>query len=58
MCALNGRVGTVELVRHEFLEGSFRRQRFTYADGTVVTIDLDAGTWSITPKLDIPVEIR
>jgi hypothetical protein len=58
MCALNSRVGLLELTSHQFLDGSFRRQRFTYADGTAVTIDLDAGTWEITPKLDIPVVIR
>jgi hypothetical protein len=58
MCALNARVGLLELRHHEFLDGSFRRQRFVYADGTSVTIDLDAGTWEITPKLDVPAEIR
>lgn len=58
MCALNARVGLLELVDHEFLGGSFRRQRFTYADGTTVTIDLDAGTWSVTPELDVPPDIR
>ena len=58
MCALNARLGTVELAGHEFLEGSFRRQRFTYADGTVVTIDLDAGTWDVTPALEVPPKIR
>jgi len=58
MCALNARLGLLELTSHQFLDGSFRRQRFTYADGTAVTIDLDAETWEITPKLDIPVVIR
>lgn len=58
MCALNARVGLLELVRHEFLEESFRRQRFIYADGTVVTIDLDAGTWNVVPALEIPATIR
>ena len=58
MCALNARVGLTELVAHEFLEGSFRRQRFIYADGTAVTIDLDAGTWKVAPELDIPPKIR
>ncbi len=58
MCALSSRVGSMELVGHEFPEGSLRRQRFTYADGTAVTIDLDAGTWSVTPALEIPARIR
>lgn len=58
MCALNARVGLVELVGHEFLDGSYRRQRFVYAGGTTVTIDLDAGTWAIIPELQAPSEIR
>jgi len=58
MCALNARVGLLELMQHEFLDGSLRRQRFTYADGTMVTIDLDAGTYSVSPDLEIPAAIR
>jgi len=58
MCALHARVGLLELVNHEFLDGSRRRQRFTYADGTQVTIDLEAGTWSVNPALQVPAEIR
>jgi hypothetical protein len=54
MCALNARVGWLELVRHEFLDKGFRRQRFTYADGTVVSVDLDSGAYEISPKLEIP----
>jgi len=58
MCALNARVGLLEMVRHEFLDGSFRRQRFTYADGTAVTIDLDSGAYDVAPRLDVPASIR
>ena len=58
MCALNARVGLLEMTKHEFLDGGLRRQRFTYADGTAVTIDLDAGTYSISPELQIPGTIR
>jgi len=58
MCALNARVGLLELVGHQFLDASYRRQRFTYADGTAVTIDLDAGTWAVTPALATPRDIR
>jgi len=58
MCALNARVGLLELTYHEFLDGSFRRQRFSYADGTKVMIDLDAGTWDISPKLVSPAGIK
>ncbi|MCX6561183.1 MAG: exo-alpha-sialidase [Candidatus Aminicenantes bacterium] len=58
MCALNARVGLLELVRHEFLDGSYRRQRFTYADGTTVTIDLDSGGYDIAPRLEVPAAIK
>jgi hypothetical protein len=58
MCALNVRVGLLELVGHEFLDGSRRKQRFTYADGTIVTIDLEAGTFAISPELAVPEAIR
>jgi hypothetical protein len=58
MAALNARVGRLEMTRHEFLDGPWRRQRFTYADGTTVTIDLDAETWSVLPELQIPAVIR
>jgi hypothetical protein len=58
MCTLNARLAAVELTGHEFLDGSRRRQRFTYADGTTVVIDLDAGTWDVAPKLDVAEVIR
>jgi hypothetical protein len=51
MCELNKRVGLLEMTNHEFLDGSFRKQRTTFADGTTVTIDLDANTFEINPKL-------
>ncbi|MBO7397978.1 MAG: hypothetical protein J6V10_02685, partial [Clostridia bacterium] len=44
----NARVYDKELVKHEFL-GSPRRQRSTFADGTVVTVDFDTNEFSITP---------
>jgi hypothetical protein len=52
MAALHARVGLLEMVRHEFLDTSWRRQRFTYADGTTVTIDLDADQWQVAPPLE------
>ncbi len=58
MCALNARVGLQELVRHEFVDDSYRRQRFVYADGTTVTIDLDSGAYGISPRLDVPAAIH
>ncbi len=49
--ALHRRVGLLEMTTHRFLDAGRRRQEFGYADGTRVTIDLDAGTWVVTPEL-------
>jgi hypothetical protein len=51
IAALHARVGLLEMVSHEFLDKGFRKERSTFADGTTVTIDLDAGTAKITPEL-------
>jgi hypothetical protein len=51
MAALNQRVGLLEMTNHAFLDNSYRRQRTTFADGTTITIDLDADTFDIDPKL-------
>jgi len=51
MCALHERVGLREMTSHEFLDESFRKQRTTFADGTTVTIDLNAGTFVVAPPL-------
>jgi hypothetical protein len=48
-CALNQRLASQEMVNHEFLDENYRKQRTTYADGTTVTIDLDAKTYEIKP---------
>ncbi len=53
MCALNERVGLLEMTKHEFLDDSHRRQRTTFADGTTVTIDLDSDSFSVTPELPL-----
>ncbi len=47
--ALNQRLATKEMVNHEFLDNTYRKQRTTYADGTTVTIDLDAKTYTMNP---------
>ncbi len=51
MCALHERVGLLEMTNHEFLDKGYRKQRTTFADGTTVTIDLDADTFHIAPEL-------
>ncbi|MCC6415445.1 MAG: hypothetical protein IT582_06020 [Opitutaceae bacterium] len=42
MCAINQRLALTELTGHAFIGSNPRRQRFTYADGTQITLDLDA----------------
>ena len=41
VCELNERLALVELMGHEFVGGNVRLQRFSYADGTRVTFNLD-----------------
>lgn len=48
LMALHEKVATAEMVRHEFVDGDLRRQRTTFSDGTVVEVDFDRETYSIT----------
>lgn len=49
MAALNERLALLEMTRHEFLDGSYKKERTTFADGTTVTVDWDAGTVTVKP---------
>jgi len=49
--ALNKRCAMLEMTNHEFLDATFRKQRTTFSDGTAVTVDFDAKTYAIEPKL-------
>jgi hypothetical protein len=51
MCALHERVGLLEMTNHEFQGKTRRKQRTIFADGTTVTIDLDGGTFEVSPEL-------
>ena len=51
MMALHRRVGLLELVKHEFLDKNYRKERTTFADGTTVTVDWDANTFAVSPAL-------
>ena len=51
MTALHQRVALLEMTRHEFLDASFRKERTTFADGTTVTVDWDAKTFTVSPEL-------
>ncbi|MFA7693159.1 MAG: DUF5696 domain-containing protein [Candidatus Hydrogenedentales bacterium] len=46
--ALAGECAFAEMLNHEFLDDTYRRQRTTYANGTVVTVDFETGDYSIT----------
>ncbi len=46
-CASAERLTHAAMVRHEFVDGSIRRQRTTFSDGTVIDVDFDADTFSI-----------
>ncbi|NUM53126.1 MAG: hypothetical protein HUU46_05730 [Candidatus Hydrogenedentes bacterium] len=48
-CALNQRCATSDMVSHEFLDDAYRQQRTTYSDGTTVTIDFAAKSYTIEP---------
>lgn len=49
LSALHERVALVEMTGHAFLDAGRRRERTTFADGTTVTVDWDAGTFAVTP---------
>ncbi|MCX8107922.1 MAG: DUF5696 domain-containing protein, partial [Verrucomicrobiae bacterium] len=51
MCSLHRRVAYQEMIKHEFLDASWRKQRATFSDGTRVTIDLDTNEWQVEPPL-------
>ena len=51
VCALHHRLALVPMVRHEFLDKNFRRQKTTYKDGTTVEVDFESGSHVITPPL-------
>ena len=50
-CALHRRVGLLEMTSHAFLDGTGRRQRSAFADGTTVTVDFDTGAYEVSPAL-------
>ena len=49
ICALHTRLGKQEMVKHEFLDSGYRKQRTTYSDGTMVTVDFDKETYTVSP---------
>jgi hypothetical protein len=51
MMTLHKRIGMFEMTRHEFLDANYRKERTTFADGTMVTVDWDANSFRIEPEL-------
>lgn len=47
ICQNHARLATVELISHEYLDTAYNAQRAVFADGTVITIDMDARSYSI-----------
>jgi hypothetical protein len=54
MSALHERVALLEMTKHEFLDGGFRKERSTFSDGTTVTIDRESHSFSISPPIKTP----
>lgn len=52
MMALHKRVGLLEMTKHEFLEGDYKKERTTFADGTTVTVDWNVMRFKI--ELELP----
>ena len=46
-CALAKKLAKLQMVKHEFLDETHRKQRTTWADGTVVEADFDAVTYTV-----------
>ncbi len=51
LCALQQKLAFEEMVNHEFLDDTYRRQRVTYSDGTTITADFDKDQLTITPEI-------
>jgi hypothetical protein len=50
MITLQKEVALLEMVNHEFLDDSYRRERTTFSNGTKVTVDWDSMNVSIEKK--------
>jgi len=51
MAALHKRVALLEMVKHEFLDQNYRKERTSFADGTTVMVDWDSGSFEIKAEL-------
>jgi len=39
------------MIKHEFLDANYRKERTTFADGTTVTVDWNTNGFEINPAL-------
>ena len=46
-CAIAGKLVLQQMVKHEFRDGDYRKQRTTWADGTVIEADLDTCEYTV-----------
>ena len=46
-CVLAGKLALQQMVKHEFVDGDYRKQRTTWADGTVIEADLDTCEYTV-----------
>jgi len=53
MSSLHERIGLLEMTNHQFLDAGRRRERTTFSDGTMVTVDWDAKTVAIAPEIKV-----
>ncbi len=51
LCALQARLVHAQMTNHEILDNSTRKQRSTWSDGTVITVNFDSGEYQIRPAL-------
>lgn len=57
VASLQERVAKYEMVRHEFLDGDWNKQRTCFADGTTVTVNLHDQSYEISdPSVSFSVE--
>jgi len=49
-CALHQRVALLEMTDHQFLDGTYRKQKSVFSDGTEVVVELDADTYTINSR--------
>ncbi len=49
VAALQERIAKCEMVRHEFLDGDWKKQRTTFSNGTTVTVNFHDNTYRIEP---------